>query len=120
MVVRPHGNAAPRFSMPRSSIWLGYQVLNLKMTGSSPVRGASESEGCRGVIPDLPDQITGSSSSSTKVNHTFKRASDVFAGVAQSVELVPSKHQVVGSKPITRSRRGKLRFESASGYGQIV
>lgn len=43
-----------------------------------------------------------------------------FAGVAQSVELVPSKHQVVGSKPITRSRRGKLRFESASGYGQIV
>ena len=85
-------------------------ICNQQVAGSSPIASSVENEGTEslGRVPerskgtDCKSVATGFEGSNPSPS-TAAMTGDEFAGVAQLVELQPSKLDVAGSRPVSRS-----------------
>ena len=105
-------------------------ICNQQVAGSSPI--ASSVEQCKnegheslGRVPerskgtDCKSVATGFEGSNPSPS-TVEMVGDEFAGVAQLVELQPSKLDVAGSRPVSRSTRKPKKHSSVEPKEHIA
>ena len=88
-------------------------ICNQQVAGSSPIASSVENESlgrvperskgtdCKSVATGFEGSNPSPSTAATK--RAMERGNEEFAGVAQLVELQPSKLDVAGSRPVSRS-----------------
>src|SRR4051812_26973772 len=115
-------------------------ICNQQVAGSSPIASSvehCENEGheslgrvpewpkgtdCKSVVSDFEGSNPSPSTAASVIFETMVGANNESAGVAQLVELQPSKLDVAGSRPVSRSSRVDgaglcLAKSAAGGFG---
>jgi hypothetical protein len=95
-------------------------ICNQQVAGSSPIASSVDNESlgrvperskgtdCKSVATGFEGSNPSPSTAETTTAITSEMGSMEFAGVAQLVELQPSKLDVAGSRPVSRSNVGNV------------
>ena len=89
-------------------------ICNQQVAGSSPIASSVVENGSSSFLGRVPERSKGTDCKSVATGFegsnpspsTDEMVGDEFAGVAQLVELQPSKLDVAGSRPVSRSSNG--------------